>query len=348
MAVKIGIPRALLYYYYFPMWKSFFQALGAEVVVSGPSTKTVLNKGVRMCVEDACLPVKLAIGHVAELAGRVDHLFLPRLVSVAARQYICPKFLGFPDMVRQTFRHLPGIIDVNVNLYRRKSGLYRCFREAGSYFTSSIPRIYLAYKKGLGALKIYRDHLKKGYLPEEAMLRQEKDTFSFFQRENKMEGLGCPPGMSHLTGIFEEKPTVAVIGHPYNIYDSYINMNILKRLTHAGVKVVTADQAPEGLIRQQAACLPKPLFWTLSQQIIGAAFYFLQGNCAHGLLHITSFGCGPDSMTGELIEKKARQVGAIPLLNLVLDEHTGEAGVLTRLEAFLDMVDLRTQKKLRA
>jgi len=348
MAVKVGIPRALLYYHYFPMWNSFFRALGAEVVVSGPSTKSVLNRGVQLCVEDACLPVKLAIGHVAELVGRVDYLFLPRLVSVAAREYICPKFLGFPDMVRQTFQGLPGIIDVNVNLYRRENGLYGCFREVGKFFTASTPRVYLAYRKGLAALKNYRNLLDKGYMPEEAMHWQEKNTLSCFRGKTK-EALERSSGMSKITGIIEEKPTVAVIGHPYNIYDSFINMNILKRLRQAGVKIITTDQVPEGVVRQQAACLSKRLFWTLSQQIIGAAFYFLeQGECARGLLHITSFGCGPDSMTGELIAKRVRQTGTVPLLNLVLDEHTGEAGVLTRLEAFLDMVDYRMSKKLRA
>ncbi|MBC7325128.1 MAG: hypothetical protein H5T99_07425, partial [Moorella sp. (in: Bacteria)] len=106
-------------------------------------------------------------------------------------------------------------------------------------------------------------------------------------------------------------------------------------------KVITADQVPEPVVRAEAAALPKRLFWTLSQRMIGAAFYFLHAGRVQGLLHVTSFGCGPDSITGELINRRARAAGAVPLLNLVLDEHSGEAGVFTRLEAFLDMVCFR-------
>lgn len=59
MALKIGIPRALLYYYYYPLWKGFFTALGLEVVVSSKTTKPILNNGVKLSVDDACMPVKL-------------------------------------------------------------------------------------------------------------------------------------------------------------------------------------------------------------------------------------------------------------------------------------------------
>ncbi|MEW5899307.1 MAG: acyl-CoA dehydratase activase-related protein [Bacillota bacterium] len=341
MGRKVGIPRALLYYYYFPLWQAFFRALGAKVAVSGPSTKSVLNRGVELAVEDACLPVKLALGHVAELAGKVDYLFLPRLVSVASREYICPKFLGFPDMVRQAVPDLPPIIDVNVNLYRRQNELYAAFRAAGKILSAGEARIFLAYRRGLAALGKYWKLLGEGFLPEEAI--------------NLLNGSGprCPQSANAARTIPEdgpaagsgkaprpegEKPVVAVIGHPYNIYDPYISMNLLKKLRQAGVKAATAEQVPETVARREAADLPKRLFWTLNQRMTGAAFYFLRSGRVQGLLQVTSFGCGPDSMTGELIARRAASHGDMPFLNLVLDEHSGEAGVLTRLEAFLDMV----------
>jgi len=345
MGSKVGIPRALLYYHFFPMWQAFFQTLGAEVVVSGRSTKSMLNRGVELAVEDACLPVKLALGHVAELAEKVDYLFLPRLVSVASREYICPKFLGFPDMVRQTVPGLPPIIDVNVNLYRRKNELYAAFRAAGKIFPAGEARIFLAYRHGLTALERYWKLLEEGLLPEEAINLLNGPGRRCPQAAD--EGRTCPEA-GPVTLPREdlqpnrEKPVVAVIGHPYNIYDAYISMNIIKKLRQAGAAVVTAEQVPEAVARREAASLPKRLFWTLNQRVTGAAFYFLRGGRAQGLLQVTSFGCGPDSMTGELITRRAHRPGAIPFLNLVLDEHSGEAGVLTRLEAFLDMVGQKT------
>ena len=352
---KVGIPRALLYYHYFPMWRAFFEALGAEVVVSAPSTKSVLDRGVALAVEDACLPVKLALGHVAELAGKVDYLFLPRLVSVACREYICPKFLGFPDLVRQTISGLPPVIDVNVNLYRRKNELYAAFRAAGKMFSlAGEARLFLAYRRGLAAQDKYRSLLEDGFLPEEAM-KLLAGPGSRDSRPAGKDKTGPEAGpvlpqrevlpLRETLRPGKEKFLVAVIGHPYNIYDAYISMNIIKKLRQSGAAVITADQVPEAVARREAASLPKRLFWTLNQQMTGAAFYFLRDGRAQGLLQVTSFGCGPDSMTGELITRQAysNSNGTVPFLDLVLDEHSGEAGLVTRLEAFLDMVGQQKQ-----
>jgi len=62
--IRVGIPRALLYYQYYPMWKTFFEALGAEVIVSPATTQTMLANGSSRVVADTCLPVKVFLGHV--------------------------------------------------------------------------------------------------------------------------------------------------------------------------------------------------------------------------------------------------------------------------------------------
>lgn len=315
--MRIGIPRALLYYYYYPMWKVFFEELGAEVVLSSRSTKGILAQGLKHAVDEVCLPVKLSYGHVLDLAEQVDYTFLPRMVSVERRKYICPKFLGLPDMIRRLEQVAP-LIDVNINLYRRNMDLYAAVKKAGSYLTGSKLKIWVAYRRSIIALQKYFRLLQLGLIPEEAM--------AVLENRVKNEPLPYPVDLN-----------VAVIGHPYNIYDSYISMNLIERLRAMGAAVFTAEQVPEKIIKRYAACLPKKLFWSLGQRMLGAAFHFLDRPDISGVVHVAAFGCGPDSMTGDLIERRARAVNA-PFLNLTLDEHTGEAGVLTRIEAFLDMV----------
>ena len=134
MPVKVGIPRALLYYYYYPLWKTFFEGLGAQVILSSPSTKGILTDGLRFAVDEICLPVKLAFGHVLDLIGKVDYIFLPRLISIRRNEYICPKFLGLPDMVRR-LAGIPPLIDVNVNRYRGDNELCQVIKEVGRLFT---------------------------------------------------------------------------------------------------------------------------------------------------------------------------------------------------------------------
>jgi predicted nucleotide-binding protein (sugar kinase/HSP70/actin superfamily) len=317
MPLKVGIPRALLYYYYYPMWRDFFKELGAEVVLSSPSNKGILTAGLKHAVDEICLPVKLAFGHVLDLAGKVDYIFLPRMVSVEKREYICPKFLGLPDMIR-CLEGIPPLIDVNVNLYKKKRGAYLAAKETGKLFTENQFKIWMAYRRSLKTHKKYFRLLQMGLMPEEALAVLE-------DRVNN-EPLS-----------YTEDLAVAVIGHPYNVYDPYISMNIIGRLRKLGASVVTAEHLAEKIVRKNASRLPKKLFWTLGQTMIGASFQYFNRPDIAGVVHIAAFGCGPDSMTGELIERHARAIG-VPFLNLTLDEHTGEAGVVTRLEAFLDMV----------
>ena len=170
--------------------------------------------------------------------------------------------------------------------------------------------------------KHYFRLLQLGLMPAEAL--------AVLENRVKNEPLAAPG-----------KITVALLGHPYNIYDPFINMNIIGRLRAMGANVITAENLQEQTVVSYAARLPKKLFWTLGQRMIGAALHYLERSDVNGMIHVAAFGCGPDSMTGELIERRARAAG-MPFLNLTLDEHTGEAGIITRLEAFLDMVRWKT------
>lgn len=318
MSVTVGIPRALLYYYYYPQWETFFSKLDVKTVISRGTTRGLLEKGLQTTVDEACLPIKLAVGHVIDLRDRVDYIFLPRMVSTARREYICPKFLGFPDMVLNTIDGLPPLIDFNMDLYRRGSSPYEFFYTVGKIFTKNPARIFMAYKASKNALQNQYQAFESGILPIECDTKKDR---------------------SNCAGETDLK--IAVIGHPYNIYDRFISMNMIDRLRKNGVNVVTADQLPDHVVRREAQKLPKQLFWTLNQRMIGAAYYYLNQQDVHGVIHVASFGCGPDSMTGELIERYARGKSCKPLLNITIDEHTGEAGMVTRLEAFLDMVRWR-------
>jgi predicted nucleotide-binding protein (sugar kinase/HSP70/actin superfamily) len=320
MNLKIGIPRALLYYYYYPLWKTFFQELGAEVVLSSPSSKVILDNGLKHAVDEICLPIKMAFGHVQDLAGKVDYIFLPRLVSVKKHEYICPKFLGFPDLVR-CLDGLPPLIDINVNYYKNKKDAYFAVKEAGKLFTNNYLKIWGAYRSALDIQKKYFRLLQLGLMPDEALA-------------------GLEEGVEEKPRLHQGEHTVALLGHPYNIYDSYINMNLIRRLRTMGVNVLTAECLSERVVRNCASGLSKKLFWTLGQRMIGAAFHSFKRHDISGIVYVAAFACGPDSMTGDLIAREAR-VARMPFMNLTLDEHTGETGIVTRIEAFMDMVRWR-------
>lgn len=322
MVIRVGIPRAMLYYRFYPLWKTFLTELGAEIVVSPKTNGRTLDGGVRVTVDEACLPIKLLHGHVLELRDGVDLLFLPRLVSIERRAFICPKLMGLPDMVRQSIDNLPPLIDTCFNLHRREKNLGRAFREIGAYFSRRSGRIARALQAAQAEQQKYKNLVQGGMLPTAALAAWENG--------------GDEPCVSAPAAL-----RIGVLGHPYIIYDDYVNQRLLTKLNAAGAAVVTADMLPDTAIRAGTGKLSKQLFWTLGKQNLGAAYSFLDSGGVDGIIHLAAFGCGPDSLVGELVEIRAKKQTKIPFMLINIDEHTGEAGMDTRLEAFLDMICLR-------
>ena len=321
MSVKVGIPRALFYYYLFPLWRAFFEYLGAQVVVSPPTNKQILNMGVKESVDEACLPVKIYYGHVMYLKDKADLLFLPRLVSIEKKAYICPKFMGLPDMIRSNLTGLPPVINVDINAVKGQRAYKKAFFEMGSYFSSSFRKINRAWTEALQHQSQFEELQAYGFFPLEAIKILES-------------------GQKGEKDNYDAAHEIAVLGHGYTIYDDFLSLNIIKHLKELGAKINTAENLPLNIIEKTAAGLPKRMFWTMGKRILGAALYYLERFLIDGIVYVTVFGCGPDSMIADLTERYARRRG-MPFLLITLDEHSGEAGVITRLEAFIDMLAWR-------
>ena len=327
---RIGIPRTLAYFIYFPFWKTFFEELNQEVIVSPPTTRDIMDQGVREAVNDACIPIKLYHGHVADLADKVDYIFCPRLVSVRKHgdfgtETFCPKFLGLPDMVRLATDKLPEIIDVRVDLKKGKHELLNVCFQVGELLGESRKEAKLAYQKALQVQKQFKNLLYQNMTPVEAM------EILFDKQVSK------PPPV-------EADLQIAVVGYPYAIYDHYINGGILNILRKEKVKVLTQDMLSDKTMNRQARTLPKSLFWYFSNRAVYGALHFMQEKGIDGIIHITAFACGPDSIVDRLLEIEARRRNRMPYLSITVDEQTGEAGIRTRVEAFLDMLRYRREK----
>ncbi len=320
MSKTIGIPRGLFYYKYFPLWKTFFEKLGVRVIVSDPTSKQILDMGVKSCVDEACLPVKLFHGHVLNLKGKVDYIFIPRFTSISRNEYICPKFGGLPDMIRHTLDGLPEIIDTEVNLRKSKNNAIKAFYEVGAHFTSEAHLIKKAYGEAIKSHREYRRLITEGHLPCDLLEGKRAE------RQEGMEG---------------SRLKIAVVGHPYNLYDSHLNMNMVKKLKRENVEVITVDMVDEAVVNEKVRDMPKRLFWNFGRRAVGGAMHFLDDEELDGIIYLMSFGCGVDSFVCDIIERKVRRKSSIPFMVLTLDEHSGEAGLNTRLEAYIDMIRWR-------
>jgi predicted nucleotide-binding protein (sugar kinase/HSP70/actin superfamily) len=134
---------------------------------------------------------------------------------------------------------------------------------------------------------------------------------------------------------------VVIIGHVYNIYDSFMNMDMLKKLENNGVKAINIDMLKEDDVFEKLSSLNKRMFWNFGSKAIGGALHILDRKDIDGVIYLMSFGCGVDSFVADMIERRLRRSSDIPFIVLTIDEHSGEAGMDTRLEAFIDMIRWR-------
>ena len=94
----IGIPRALLYHRYGVLWATFFERLGCRIVLSPPSNRRILERGIALAVDETCLPLKVFLGHVEALKGKADHILVPRVASLAKDEQACVKLMAAYDI----------------------------------------------------------------------------------------------------------------------------------------------------------------------------------------------------------------------------------------------------------
>ncbi len=322
---KVGIPRALYYYQYYPMCKAFFEALGAETVVSPPTNKDILSCGTARAVAETCLPVKVFFGHVKFLADRCDCVFIPAIRSLGKKAYHCSKFLGLPDMAKALIPECPPILDPEIDLNRGRRRLCQIVHTLGRHFTSDKGKVKRAAEEALKANSAYNNRMsKEGITPIQALEGSCQSKEEMESHDN------VPPRLD-----------IGIVGHPYVIYDDYISHRLMSRLQAMGGRIFTPEMMGEEALHTAMTRLVGREHWSFEADIVGAAECYLEARL-DGIISVAVFGCGPDSMMINMAQRRARQLKT-PFLHLSLDEHTSEGGLVTRLEAFLDMVERRNR-----
>jgi len=324
--IKVGIPRALHFYRYFPFWKKILEELDAEIVISPLTNKKIVEVGVTHGFGELCIPVKIYYGQILRLVSDnpdLDYVFVPRYVSEEKDSYFCPKFLSLPDVIKI----LPGIpkilnFEVNVKEFPISTAAIELGRQLG--------------KNQNQALSAYREAQK--YFDEyHAFLRQGASVNYALRLAERNRPFTLPKRKS--TGDIK----FLLLGHGYNIFDTFINLDFQKKLKDQGVEVLTIEQLPEFVFKKPVIVNPRGgklrNYWRHEEEIMQSIRYFLTEGREEidGVIFLISFACGPDSLISELIMRDMKVVG-LPFLEIIMDEHSGEAGLLTRVESFVEMI----------
>ena len=294
----IGIPRAMSFYNNYPFYFGFFTDLGIKIVLSDMTTKQTMSQGSALVVTETCLPIKVYIGHILNLLEKgVDKIFVPSIQSVAHKIYNCSKIRGLPDLVRNVIK-----------------------KEIAAYFDITDENIIKrASKAGWRCYNNFFIMTKSGMSYKKAMNYALQGKI-FIENQTK-----------------EYPISVALVSHGYNIYDERTSMKIIEKLEKMDVRVVTSLQLSNEQMDEGINTLGEHRYWANEYEMTGTAGHYLKDNRIDGIITLTAFGCGPDSLMVERIQRRAKHFGK-PLLHLTIDEQTGEAGFITRLEAFVDML----------
>ena len=293
--MKIGIPRTMFYYLNGNITVKFFKNLGMDVVISPKTTKKIVEDGMKYAPDEMCLSMKNFIGHVSCLVDNCDYLFIPRIDNYHTFNQTCTNFLAARDIINDMF-DMP-VLDYNIDLNNNdtlKKGLFKVARALGF----KVSNISDAYRD---AIEKHNDSMKKKI------------------NEN-------------LNKLSSAKRKVLLISHAYNTYDELIGKPIIKLLEKEEIEVIYSDLLDKCMCRKLSKNISSELYWKYSREAIGA--YEMVKNRIDGVVFLSTFPCGLDSLVNELLILKMDK----PHLNIVIDDYSADNGLETRIESFSDII----------
>lgn len=291
--IKLGLPRALYYYYNGQFLKYFFELLNFEVIVSPETNRKIIDNGNFYASDEMCLSLKTYLGHIVSLKDICDYIIVMRIDNYGVNDQMCTNFASLYDIVHNMFNI--NIIDINID-QRNKHTLLSELIGICKKFKIKRKNIIMAYKSAEIKINKYNKKL-------------------IIKNMNKLK---------------TNSLKILIVSHPYNIYDYYIGNPIIKFLEEMKVNVIYSDLFYD--TNKLSRVYSDNLYWKYSKESIGAIE--LVKDKINGIIFISSFPCGPDSLTNELVMRKINK----PYLNLILDDVNSLTGTITRLESFIDIL----------
>ena len=306
----IGIPRGLMVFFQqFPFWSTFFKELGFNVVVSEETSNQTIRKSLSLIVAETCFPVEVMHGHIYEmLEGEADFVFTPFIINSKASpdnptsNCNCPWVQTVPFMVKASLPedHRSKLLSPTINFrYYGKVLEKELYDSIGKQFRIS--------RKKIGAAMELAD-----------------------QKQTAFEDRVKQRGREVLANLPEGQEVLAIIGRPYNTGDPALNLSMVEKLINLDVLPIPMDYLP--LEEENITNDYNKMYWPNGQRILAASRIIARDDRMHGI-YMGNFRCGPDSFLAHFVHE---EMAGKPYMEIEIDEHGADAGMITRYEAFLD------------
>lgn len=293
--ITIGIPRSLLYYKYNTLWLTFFKELGIETIISPDTNYEILENGKKNTMSETCLSLKIYIGHVNYLKDKCDYVLVPRIVSLEKRMKLCTNFSALYDIVKNTFNI--NILNYNVDVDRG--------------ITEELAFIKMGQELGFGkslSLNAYKQAKKEEY---------KQNKINYLLQEKRLN---------------RDKTKVLLVSHSYNSVDNIIGKRITDILKEFNTEIIYADIINPDGDRNLYKNITKRLYWTYNQELLNSIEEYK--NNIDGIIFLSTFPCGPDSLVNEMCLRKINK----KMITILIDDLMTDEGIRTRIESFIDII----------
>ena len=299
----VGIPMAFTVHSLWPFYSWFFHTLGVKVETSS----RIAPEGVAKQESNYCYPTEIAHGAIQDVLDRgVDYVFLPHFRDMPSTENVhacvCPLTQGLPYFARQAF----GL---------RDDSILRPLLSLGDSFEASRP----AFEQVAVQLGFTRAEGSHAYDVGIQQYQRFLEAYRGLGRKLLREVRDNP-----------DRIYIALHGRPYNAFTRDANMGIPRKFTSQGVTIIPFD-----MIYEDDAEIPPNNYWYFGQQNMKAVQQVKKTQNLY-LCWVSNFSCAPDSF---LLHYTRWLMGQKPYLVLEIDSHTADAGLDTRVEAFLDIVE---------
>ncbi|MCP4706915.1 MAG: CoA activase, partial [candidate division Zixibacteria bacterium] len=312
---RVGFPRILHFFEHYPFWRALFESLGFKVINSDISNQEIVESALEKFSAETCFPIKLVYGHIENLINKnVDMIFLPSLTrftegdSPEEGSSICLYVQSISSSVKARFNFEDlGVkfIGDPIHLQQHSKVMHKQLRHLSKVLDVSFTEMETAIEKGFKAYNLFRNNLLK-------------------------------TGKEFLDDLKDDEKCLVVVSRPYNGFDRRLSLNIPQKARKMGIKVIHIDFLSLDILTDDLSSM----YWLYGRKILSAANIIRNHPNLYGLF-LTSFGCGPDSFISHFFRRS--MIGK-PYLQLELDEHSADAGMITRLEAFMDSLRFYNHK----
>ena len=310
----VGVPFALMIHKFFPMANAFFTSLGFNVVLTDPTSEETIRLAQQTAQGETCYPVKLIYGHMQQLIDqKVDYIFLPTIHTMKHEKSRVKHNYGCVYM-QTAAASIAKALDIESKGITLLSPVFDL-----DFGQEAMASAMLGLSKILGIPKPF---CAKALLSGAMAVRRHTAAVE-------------KQGKALLATLRPDDKVLVLITRNYGVSDPILNMGIPELLLERGYKVITLSHLPGHAL--DISDEYDNLYYPFGQHILSGAKLIAHHPNLYAV-YLTNHGCGPDTMLSHLFKQ---EMGDKPYLQIEVDEHFSNVGVITRIEAFLNSLQHR-------